>query len=193
MKRLFPSLPDNAGLGDVFRKWPQTVGPLLEFHDRLLRGESPLTIAERELIAAYVSGLNACQFCFTAHKIFAKAFGVDDALLDALVTDLDSAPADPRLKPLLAYVRVLTLMPARLTEAHATAVYAAGWEERALYDAVQVCALYNFMNRILEGTGIEAYPMQIDSLTEDDLARRRTRLYTDWARELGIELGARRS
>jgi hypothetical protein len=36
----------------------------------------------------------------------------------------------------------------------AQAVYDAGWSESALYEAVQVCALFNMMNRIIEGTGI---------------------------------------
>ena len=55
-----PSLPDDAVLLDVFRAYPATSRPLLEYHQALLRGPSPLTVAERELIAAYVSGLNAC-------------------------------------------------------------------------------------------------------------------------------------
>lgn len=33
---------------------------------------------------------------------------------------------------------------------------AAGWEERALHDAVSVCALFNLMNRLVEGLGIDA-------------------------------------
>jgi hypothetical protein len=35
-------------------------------------------------------------------------------------------------------------------------VFAAGWDERALHDAVSVCALFNFMNRLVEGLGIQA-------------------------------------
>ena len=33
---------------------------------------------------------------------------------------------------------------------------AAGWEERALHDAVAVCGLFNLMNRLVEGLGITA-------------------------------------
>lgn len=58
------------------------------------------------------------------------------------------------LKPIFRYVRKLTETPSRMTQADAAAVYAAGWEEKALYDAVSVCALFNFMNRLVEGTGL---------------------------------------
>jgi alkylhydroperoxidase family enzyme len=43
--------------------FPETRKPLIEFHEVLLRGPSPFTEAERELIAAYVSGLNRCRYC----------------------------------------------------------------------------------------------------------------------------------
>ena len=55
MSYLFPNLPDPADLGDVFRAYPETVPPLLDYHDRLLRGDSPLNVAECEIIPAYVS------------------------------------------------------------------------------------------------------------------------------------------
>ncbi len=48
---LFPSLLENPHLGNVFQKFPEHVRPLLEYHDVLLRGDGPLSIAELELIA----------------------------------------------------------------------------------------------------------------------------------------------
>jgi alkylhydroperoxidase family enzyme len=54
---------------------------------------------------------------------------------------------------LLAYARKLTLSPARMTQADADAVFAAGWSERALHDAALTVCLFNFMNRLLDGHG----------------------------------------
>ena len=54
----------------------------------------------------------------------------------------------------------MTLTPTRMTPDDADAVYAAGWDERALYDAVQVCCLYNLMNRFVEGLGLTPIPDQ---------------------------------
>ncbi|MEP3330411.1 peroxidase-related enzyme [Sedimentitalea sp.] len=186
MKKLFPSLPDNAGLSEVFQAFPDTIKPLLEYHDALLRSDSPLSVAQRELIAAYVSGLNACAFCFGAHVIMARAFGVSPKTIDALLDDPATAPVDPEMRPVLAYVAKLTTTPATMTEADARAVYDAGWSERALFDAIQTCALFNFMNRILEGTGVTGYPIDPDAITEDDLTARRTGTYGDWGRKIGV-------
>lgn len=67
-----PSLGDDPVLLDVFKAFPGTARPLLEYHQVLLRGPSPFSEAERELIAAYVSGLNACQHCHGVHTATAE-------------------------------------------------------------------------------------------------------------------------
>jgi alkylhydroperoxidase family enzyme len=51
---------------------PETGKHLYELAEVLLRGESPLSEAERELIAAYVSHLNNCIFCRNSHASAAK-------------------------------------------------------------------------------------------------------------------------
>lgn len=161
--RVFPSIEGEPNLDKVFRRFPHTIRPLLEYHDRLLRDPSPLTVAERELIAAYVSGVNSCTFCHGAHVVAARAFGIDPALFDGLMADVASSQVDNRLKPILAYVGKLTRTPSMMTEADAHKVYEAGWDEQALFDAVSVCALFNFMNRIVEGSGIKANPLEADN------------------------------
>jgi len=183
---LFPSLPEDPHLADVFKAFPEQVKPLLAYHDLLLRDESPLTVAERELIAAFVSGLNACDFCFGAHKIYARAFGVEESTVDALVANVDTAPVDEKLKPLLRYVAKLKNLPARLTDADAKAVYDAGWSERALYDAIQVAALFNFMNRLIEGAGV-TFDYAANPLSDEELEARKTRSYSDFGKILGID------
>jgi uncharacterized peroxidase-related enzyme len=150
------SLPEDAVLLQVFRAHPETARPLMDFHELLMRRPSPFTAAERELIAAYVSGVNACGYCHGVHTKTAEAFGVAPGVLEAALADLDSSPIEEKLRPVLRYVGKLTATPSRMTQADADAVFAAGWDEQALYDAVLVCALFNFMNRMVDGLGVTA-------------------------------------
>lgn len=64
-----PSLPHDATLLAVLRAYPASAGPLLDYHEVLLRGPSPLTVAERELIAAYASGLNRGWLRGRGHRL----------------------------------------------------------------------------------------------------------------------------
>jgi len=149
-------LPSGSKLLDVFKGYPRQFLPLIEYHQRLLREDSPFSVAERELIAAYVSALNACRYCAGVHAATARRFGVDESLLGGLIQDLSSAAVPERMKPVFRYVRKLTETPARITDADAAAFFAAGWDDRAFHDAVAICALFNCMNRMVEGFGITA-------------------------------------
>lgn len=149
-----PSLPEDASLVEVLHLYAGTYRQLLGFHQVTMRGPSPLTAAEREIIAAYVSGLNDCQFCYGVHSATATALGVPAGAVSAALDDIDTTAVPERLIPLLRYVRKLTLAPSSITAGDAQAVFDAGFEERALHDAVAVCAMFNMMNRLVDGLGI---------------------------------------
>ena len=152
----FPSMPDDASVLQIWNAHPDIYAPMSRVTEAVMRGPSPLSPGERELIAAYVSGLNACQYCAGGHAAAAEAFGIEAGFLARLLDDFETAGVDARLFPLLAYANKLTLTPARMTQADADAVFAAGWDEKALHDAIAVCCLFNFMNRLVEGHGVVA-------------------------------------
>jgi uncharacterized peroxidase-related enzyme len=165
---LLRSLPENATLADLRRTYADLLEKLRPYGQRLMRGPSPLTPGQRELIAAFVSGVNSCRYCQGAHSLVARAFGVDEAVLATSLDNADVAPIDARLKPILRYVRKLTETPSRMTAADAAAVYDAGWNDEALLHAIAVCAYFNNMNRLVEGAGIvgtsEEYAMAAQRL-----------------------------
>ena len=166
----FPSIDDDAGLAEVFRRFPRGIDSLLAFHDEVLRMESELTIAQRELIAAYVSALNDCGFCFQAHRVYSALYGIDVELFDELVEDIDSSGLDEELKPLFHYVRKLTLSPAKIVSKDVERVLASGISEEALHDAVLVVGLFNLMNRILFGHGIDDHRARYEQRLAEALA-----------------------
>jgi uncharacterized peroxidase-related enzyme len=182
---LFPSLPAQAHLSDVFQRFPDNAGPLMVYLEGILRSEGEFSIGERELIAAYVSGLNDCTFCYGSHRVYSEIFGIERGLVDALLVDIETAPVAETLKPVMRYVKKLTKLPSKLVQADADAVFAAGWTETALYEAVQVCAAFNLMNRIVEGAGVTFDYDQNDDVRAE-LRNRRQHSYLDFGRRLGV-------
>ncbi len=82
---------------------PETARPLNELAEVLLCGPSSLTGGERELIAAYVSVRNECQYCQTIHgAIAAEHLGGDEDLVCAVKVDFENASISRKLKALLA-------------------------------------------------------------------------------------------
>jgi len=149
----FKSLPADANPANVFTKYPEIYGPWSTMSEALMNGPSPLSQGERELILAYAAGVAGCKFVYGAHSEVAYAWGIEKGLLDRLLEDPDSAPVEARLKPMLAFVRKLMLTPGEMTQADADAVFNAGWDERALQDAIGVTARAAFMQRLAEGHG----------------------------------------
>lgn len=152
------NLPEDAATGDLFAAYTDMYRPFAEFAQALFRGEGSLPVGHRELIFAYVSRLNECDYCYGGHSHAAQALGIDIGLFDALMDDIDTAPVDDRLKPILHYVAKLTRTPARITQKDAGAVRDAGWADEAFHMAIALCAAANFMNRIVDGAGLVADP-----------------------------------
>ena len=148
---------------DLYKAYPASCKPLGELTEAAMRGPSPFSQGQRELIAAYVSGLNACNYCHTTHVGVAAACGVAPDLFQSLLADLETAPVEAKMKPILRYAKKLTLSPARMTEADAAEVYDAGWSDDALYATILVTALFNLYNRLVDGVGLalpEGYPAE---------------------------------
>ena len=160
------SLPKGASLLNLFKMFPETSKPLIEFHEVLLRGSSPFTEAERELIASFVSGLNRCRYCEGVHTATAELLGVPRDMIRSALDGIEASPVSAKMKPVLRYAEKLTRHPDSLTRADADAVFAAGWDDTALYHAVAVTSLFNYMNRLVEGVGIELDPAYIKPASE---------------------------
>ena len=109
---------------------------------------------ELELLAAYVSGLNECEFCFGSHRTYAEAFGFDYGIFDALFEDVHAAPIDARMKPILAYAKKLTKEPHKVIKDDVDAILDAGWNDEAVHDTAVITGLFNLMNRIIFGLGV---------------------------------------
>jgi uncharacterized peroxidase-related enzyme len=149
------SLPIDAGLLEIHKAFPESARPFLQYQEALLRGESPFSAAERELIAAYVSGLNNCDYCYTIHSQIAVALGIPANTIDQIFANAENANVDPKIRPVLAFARKVTFSPAKITSADTDAIFAAGWNDRAMHDAVAICSLFNLLNRFVNGLGVQ--------------------------------------
>ncbi len=148
-------LTEEESVAAVMRRYPGQAMPMMQFSEHILRtGECDFTHEERELIGAYASGVNNCTYCYNTHKATAEAFGIEEGLLDSMVNDLETAAVDEKMRPVLRYVRKLTETPSKMVQADADAIFDAGWDENCFHYAVMICAMFNMMNRIMDGYGV---------------------------------------
>jgi AhpD family alkylhydroperoxidase len=80
-------------------------GPLTH---EAMRGQSDWSVGDRELMAAYVSKINECPFCVSAHSATSTMWYADEAKVAATLTDLKTAPIDEPLRATLQMLGKLT-------------------------------------------------------------------------------------
>jgi uncharacterized peroxidase-related enzyme len=75
--------------------------------------------------------------------------------VDRFVVDWRTAGVDETTLALLEYADLLTRRPGAAGGTDIERLRAAGWSDRAISDAVQVCSYFNYINRIADGLGVD--------------------------------------
>jgi uncharacterized peroxidase-related enzyme len=146
------------GINGPLRYRPETAKPLGELADVLLRdGPHPLTPGERELIAAYVSGLNECRFCSASHSAFAAA-QLDEGmpLVEQVRIDLDAAPVSDKMRALLRIAAAVQDDGRKVTQELVDQARGEGATDLEVHDTVLIAAAFCMFNRYVDGLGTVA-------------------------------------
>lgn len=80
----------------------------------------------------------------------------DEALVWAVLRDLESSPLDEKHKALFRFVNKVNHDSPRITAGDIEQLHEAGWDDEAIYFTITVCALFNFYNRWIDASGVHA-------------------------------------
>ncbi len=78
----------------------------------------------------------------------------DDALVDALAADPETAPLGARSRAFVNYALKLTRKPHAMIADDLAPLRAIGLSDRGIHDLAAVVAYFNFVNRIAAGLGV---------------------------------------
>lgn len=154
-----PVPPEAPGILGLFAFRPETAGPLNALADALLRGPSSLSRGERELVAAFVSSRNHCEFCCGSHSAFAAhqlegGYDVVDAALEAP----EKAPVSERMRALLAVAAEVQRGGREVRAETVASARAAGADDVAIHDTVLIAAAFCMFNRYVDGLATTPAP-----------------------------------
>jgi uncharacterized peroxidase-related enzyme len=131
---------------------PETGKPLYELAQILLRGESSLSEAERELIGAYVSSRNNCMFCMSSHAAAARClYGDEKNIVEDVLKDVNHANISNKLKALLHIAGKVQILGKEVTEDDVAAARKEGAHDREIHDTVLIAATFSMFNRYVDG------------------------------------------
>ncbi|GAB4150835.1 MAG: peroxidase-related enzyme [Planctomycetota bacterium] len=134
---------------------PKVLARHFDLYVATVFGKSPLSRAEREIIALVVSVANNCFYCKSHHAEALHQLGFDKAMLKAIKVSRKKADLSPKLKAICDFSEKLTLRPRSVVKADIDKLRAVGLDDRAIHDVVATTAYFNMANRIAMGLGVE--------------------------------------
>jgi uncharacterized peroxidase-related enzyme len=126
--------------------------PMQRVTQEAMRGPSEWSVADRELMAAFVAKMNQCEWCTRAHTAVAEGAYRDGAIVSAVLSDFETATIE---EPMRATLRMLC----KLTREHALnaddmrEVLAAGVSRDQIEDSLAVCFSFNTIGRLADTFG----------------------------------------
>lgn len=134
---------------------PETARPLLELAEVLLRGPNALSLAEREMIATYVSSENDCHYCQSCHgSTAAQHLGgkpEDYRFVAELKRDFESANLSGKMKALLNIAGKVQKDGKQVSASDVSRARNEGATDKEIHDTVLIAAAFCMFNRYVDG------------------------------------------
>lgn len=93
-------------------------------------------------------------------------------MVQAVLRDYRTSPLPQSEKALLALVQKVNASAREVKLGDIEEVKRAGWSEEAIYDAITVCALFNFYNRWVDASGVRELSPEACRVSARELAAR---------------------
>ncbi len=135
---------------------PDTLRTHFEMYTAAMHRQSPLSRAEREMVAVTVSRLNGCNYCLRHHHAGLVRLLPDDRRPDGdALADGRTDGLAGRERAMIDYAVKLTRTPQAMGRADVESLRAAGLDDRAILDLAQCVGYFCYVNRIVTGLGVE--------------------------------------
>ena len=161
------------GIRSLMAFSPETATPVGELANLLLRSDEGLSMADRELIATYVSWLNDCFYCQQSHGAIAACYlDGDNELVERVKKDYIHANIPDKLKALLAIAGSVQKGGKHVTSEQVESAKILGATDKDIHDTVLIAAVFCMFNRYVDGlaantpTDLSTYPLRAKQIAE---------------------------
>lgn len=132
---------------------PAFARQMVDVSSSLLFCDGALTRRQKELIATYISHLNACPYCFDSHGFFLVVHGASRQTVDDLAASNLARLSKPE-RELLLYLDKVERESFKTTAEDVQRLRDLGWNEEQIAEAVLVATMMGFCNRVANAFGL---------------------------------------
>jgi len=144
---------DVPGILKCFGANPAFARQMVDISSSLLFCDGALTRRQKELIATYVSQINACPYCFDSHGFFLVVHGASRQTVDDL-SEGNLAQLPEAERELLLYLGKVERESFKTTQEDVQHLRDLGWHDGHISEAVHVATMMGFCNRVANAFGL---------------------------------------
>jgi uncharacterized peroxidase-related enzyme len=147
------AVPEGVpGIRSLVMFRPETGKHLYDLAQVLLRDPSPLSPAERELIATHVSARNNCTFCMSSHAAAARELFDDKReVVDCVIHGKPTQLLTDKMKALLNIAGKVQQSGKLVSNEDVAEARKHGADDRDIHDTVLIAATFSMFNRYVDG------------------------------------------
>ena len=147
--------PRVPGILQCFATHPPLLKHMMALAREMVFVDGALGRQNKELISAFVSASNRCEYCSDSHAhSFELQGGTRAATKAALACDLESPALTERQRMLLVFAHKVTHDSRAITPADVDDLRAGGWSDLEIAEAIHVTALFAAFNRVVNAFGL---------------------------------------
>lgn len=159
LKKIYENLAKTRGKVAEIHKIqslnPEALVAHMELYMAVMFGKSPLKRYQREMIGVVTSAANRCDYCINHHEQALLAYWKDQQKTRLLISDRSKVDLTETDRHLCDLAEELTINDPSNYAERISILKNTGLSDRAILDAVQVIAYFNFVNRMVIGLGVE--------------------------------------
>ena len=158
LKQIITEVQEKAGfIPNVFLTLahrPDELRAFWAYHEAVMRKESGLSKAEREMIVVATSAVNNCLYCVVAHGAILRIYEKSAQISEQIATNFRKADITDRQKAMLEFAEKVALQSDQITGPDFEALHAHGFSDEDIWDIGAVTALFALSNRMASLTSM---------------------------------------
>ena len=133
---------------------PDELRAFVAYHDALMKRDSGLSKAEREMIVIATSAENSCLYCIISHGAILRIYSKHPTLSDQIAANYRKADLTDRQKAMLDFAVKICNRSAEVVDEDFAKLHAHGFSDEDIWDIGAITALFALSNRMANLTSM---------------------------------------
>ena len=139
---------------DVFLDSWDYQSHFVSYLESLMRQETSLPTYIKEMIFAYVSGLNGCSYCKNIHAEISK-IKLKDIETESYRENIDESGIEDKYKPILKFAHKVNEDNNSINDEDINEIKKYQFEDKVISEVISICAAAQFMNIVVKSHKIQ--------------------------------------